>query len=78
MDIFSHIFVVKNCNVCLKRLKINEKEARVGPFKKKQLPRNQNYYFAKERNSDRSKHKITSQKEKNMSRHESCYILRFK
>ena len=28
MDIFSHIFVVKNCNVCLK----NEKEAAVGPF----------------------------------------------
>ena len=22
----------KNCNVCLKRLKINEKEAEVGPF----------------------------------------------
>ena len=32
MDIFSHIFVVKICNVCLKRLKINEKEAGVGPF----------------------------------------------
>ena len=31
-DIFSHIFVVKICNVCLKRLKINEKEAGVGPF----------------------------------------------
>ena len=29
---FSHIFVVKICNVCLKRPKINEKEARVGPF----------------------------------------------
>ena len=27
---FSHI--VKNCNVCLKRPKINEKEAGVGPF----------------------------------------------
>ena len=25
----------KNCNVCLKRPKINEKEAGVGPFKKK-------------------------------------------
>ena len=32
---FSHIFVVKICNVCLKRLKINEKEAGVGPFKKR-------------------------------------------
>ena len=32
MDIFSHIFVVKNCNVCLKRLKINEKEVGIGPF----------------------------------------------
>ena len=31
---FPHIFVVKICNVCLKRLKINEKEAGVGPFKK--------------------------------------------
>ena len=30
---FSHIFVVKFCNVCLKRLKINEKEAEVGPDK---------------------------------------------
>ena len=29
---FSHIFVVKICNVCLKRWNINEKEARVGPF----------------------------------------------
>ena len=29
---FSHIFVAKNCNVCLKRQKINEKEAGVGPF----------------------------------------------
>ena len=25
----------KNCNVCLKRLKINKKEAGVGPFLKK-------------------------------------------
>ena len=32
MEIFSHIFVVKICNVCLKRPKINEKEAGVGPF----------------------------------------------
>ena len=32
MDIFSHIFVVKICNVCLKRPKINEIEAGVGPF----------------------------------------------
>ena len=31
---FSHIFVVKICNVCLKRPKINKKEAGVGPFKK--------------------------------------------
>ena len=28
----------KNCNVCLKRPKINKKEARVGPFKK-------NFYY---------------------------------
>ena len=34
MDIF-HIYLLKNCNnVCLKRPKINEKEAGVGPFKK--------------------------------------------
>ena len=32
--LFSHIFVVKICNVCLKIPKINVKEARVGPFKK--------------------------------------------
>ena len=31
MDIF-HIFVVKICNACLKRPKINEKEVRVDPF----------------------------------------------
>ena len=36
MDIFSHIFVAKICNVSLKRPKINEKEAGVGPFLKKQ------------------------------------------
>ena len=29
---FSHWFVVKNCIVCLKRLKINEKEGGVGPI----------------------------------------------
>ena len=34
--IFSHIFVVTICNVCLKRPKINEKEAGVGPFKKRE------------------------------------------
>ena len=36
---FTYIFVVKICNVCLKRPKINEKEAGVGPFffKKKDL-----------------------------------------
>ena len=34
---FSHIFVVKICNVCLKRPKINEKEARVGPFLENKL-----------------------------------------
>ena len=34
IDILSHIFVVKICNVCLKRPKINKKEAGVGPFKK--------------------------------------------
>jgi len=32
MDIFSHIFVAKIYNVCLKRPKINEKEAGVDPF----------------------------------------------
>ena len=32
---FSHIFVVKICHVYLKRPKINEKEAGVGPFFKK-------------------------------------------
>ena len=37
MDIFSHIFVAKICNVCLKRPKINENEAVVGPFYKKKL-----------------------------------------
>ena len=31
MDMFSHIFVVKICNVCFKRPKINEN----GPFKKR-------------------------------------------
>ena len=35
---FSHIFVVNICNVCLKRPKINEKEAGDGPFKKTDLP----------------------------------------
>ena len=35
MEFFSHIFVAKICNVCLKRPKINKKEAGVGPFKKK-------------------------------------------
>ena len=34
MDIFSHRFCCKNCIVCLKRQKINEKEDRVGPIKK--------------------------------------------
>ena len=34
---FLHIFVVKICNVCLKRPKINEKEAGVGPFFKKEF-----------------------------------------
>ena len=29
---FLHIFVVQICNVCLKRPKINKKEARVAPF----------------------------------------------
>ena len=33
IDIFSHIFVVKNCNVCLKRPKINQKEAGLAHFK---------------------------------------------
>ena len=31
---FSPIFLYKNCNVCLKKMKINEKEVRIGPFKK--------------------------------------------
>ena len=35
MDVFSHIFVVKICNVCSKRPKTNEKEAGVGQFFKK-------------------------------------------
>ena len=30
--IFSHLFVVKNCIVCLKRPTMNEKEAGVGQF----------------------------------------------
>ena len=34
---FSHIFVVKICNVCLKRPKINKKEAGVGPFLEKKI-----------------------------------------
>ena len=37
MDIFSHIFVVKICNVCLKRLKINEKEAGFAHLKKTRI-----------------------------------------
>ena len=32
---FSHIFVVKICNVCLKRPKINEKRGRGWPIFKK-------------------------------------------
>ena len=32
---FLTIFVVKICNICLKRPKVNEKEAGVGPFKKR-------------------------------------------
>ena len=36
MDIF-HIYLLWNCVVCLKRPKINQKEAGVGPFLKKQL-----------------------------------------
>ena len=45
MDIFSHLFVVKICNVCLKRPKINEKEAGVGTFLKKILPNTHSKYF---------------------------------
>ena len=37
VDIFSHCIVVKNCNVCLKRSKLNDKQAGEGLFKKKQL-----------------------------------------
>ena len=33
---FSHIFLVKKFNVCLKSPNINEKEAGVGPLKKPQ------------------------------------------
>ena len=36
---FFTYFCCKNCNVCLKRPKINEKEAGVGPFKKILLPK---------------------------------------
>ena len=35
MTFFSHLFVLKNCIVSLKRPKINEKEARIDPFFKK-------------------------------------------
>ena len=35
MDIFHITICCKNCNVCLKRTKINEKEAGVGPFFKR-------------------------------------------
>ena len=39
MDIFSHIFVVKICNVCLKRPKINEKRPGLVHFlEKKYFP----------------------------------------
>ena len=31
---FFHTDVVKNCIICLKRPKINEKEAEIGPFLK--------------------------------------------
>ena len=34
LDIF-HMIGCKNCIVCLRRPKINEKEAGVGPFKKR-------------------------------------------
>ena len=34
VDIFSHCIVVKNCNVCLKRSKLNDKQAGEGLFKK--------------------------------------------
>ena len=34
---FFTLICCKNCIVCLKRPKINEKEARVGPFLKKHL-----------------------------------------
>ena len=40
MDIFSSYICCKNCNdVCLKRPKINKKEAGVGPFLKNELTR---------------------------------------
>ena len=34
---FFTLICCKNCIVCLKRQKINEKEAGVGPFKKRRL-----------------------------------------
>ena len=37
VDIFSHCIVVKNCNVCLKRSKLNDKQAGEGLFKKKTI-----------------------------------------
>ena len=44
MDIFSHIFVVKIVLFVGKRPKINEKEAGVGPFLKREITSQQ--YFA--------------------------------
>ena len=35
---FFTFFYCKNCNVCLKRQKINEKEAAVGLFRKTEMP----------------------------------------
>ena len=29
-----HVYLMYNCNVCLKRPKLNKKEARIGPLKK--------------------------------------------
>ena len=40
VDIFSHCIVVKNCNVCLKRSKLNDKQAGEGLFKKNNYSNN--------------------------------------
>ena len=46
MDIFSHLFVVKICNVCLKRPKIKETRPGLAHFLKRNA---EMYYFAQSR-----------------------------